>query len=183
MTDQPGPSAGKLRLIPATPDTIGDVLTVLNDAASWLRTDKGIHQWPTRFVAGERRADQLVAEAVQGHVHVMYRGDTPLATCTVTPWCDPDFAHGWPDTTNQALYVLRLATTRRARHEGLRLGAALLHYASCLVMARGWSRLRLDCSRDNAALHRYYESRGFQRVGEVTVPGRRSGALFEQKIT
>lgn len=178
---EPPPEA-PLRLVRATPDTLDDVLAVLSDAARWLRLDKGIRQWPMVFAPGERRAVQLAAEAEQGHVHLVYRGDVPLATCTVTTWCDPDFAHGWPDRTDEALYVLRLAATRQARAEGLDLGAALLEYAADLVAERGWSRLRLDCPRDNPALHAYYERRGFRKVGEVAAPHRRSGALFERRI-
>lgn len=179
----PHTDAVPLRLEQATTGTVGDVLAVLSDAALWLRVDKGItDQWPPVFVAGGHRATQLAEEAGQGRVHLVYRAGVPLATVTVTPWCDPDFAHGWPDTDGDALYVLRLAVTRTARAEGLELGTALLEYAADLAAEQGVRRLRLDCSRTNTALHRYYERRGFHRVGEVAAPGRRSGALFERTV-
>lgn len=168
-------------LIRATPEMLTDVLAVLSDAARWLRVDKGIrNQWPMVFAPGDRRSAQLAAEIEQGHVYVVYRGVEPLATVTVTPWCDPDFARGWPGGPGDALYVLRLAQTRVARREGRRLGAHLLGYAVELAASAGMGWVRLDCSRTNVALHRYYQSQGFHQVSDLAVPGRRSGALFQR---
>lgn len=179
----PGPPAIEpLRLVRATPAMLPDVLSVLSDAARWLRVEKRIRQWPMLFAPGERRAVQLAGEAERGHVWLVYRDDTPLATVTVTPWCDPDFAHGWPGGPADALYVLRLAATTAARREHLQLGAALLEHAADVAAARGVSRLRLDCPRNNPRLHTYYEQHGFTRAGEVVVAHRRSGALFERAI-
>lgn len=175
---------GDVTIVRVTPDAIGDVLAVLSDAARWLRVEKRIiDQWPPVFAAGDYRAEQLRAEAEQGRVLVAYRGGVPLATVTLTPWADPDFAHGWPGGTGGALYLLRLAVTARARREGLQLGARLLDHAADLAARPGVDRLRLDCSRTNTALHAYYERHGFRQVGEVRVPGRRSGTLFERVIT
>jgi hypothetical protein len=58
----------------------------------------------------------------------------------------------------------------------------MLDYAATIAEMRGASVLRLDCSRTNDRLHRYYHDHGFDRVAIVEVPGRKSGALFEKRI-
>jgi RimJ/RimL family protein N-acetyltransferase len=167
------------RLVTAAQDDLEDVLCVLSDAARWL-ISRGIdNQWPPVFEETDHRADKLRAEAAKGNVKIVYWDHHPLATVTLTDWADPDFAQGWPDGPGEALYVMRLATTQLARNLGLQLGHELLDHARFVAGTRGLPKIRLDCSKANVGLHDYYVSEGFERVGTVHAPGRRSGALFE----
>jgi GNAT superfamily N-acetyltransferase len=73
----------------------------------------------------------------------------------------------WPDD-GRAGYLHRFAT----RQAGTGLGAALLHWATDAVRARGRDRLRLDCPAENGALRGYYERAGFVHRGDVVLhPG------------
>lgn len=176
------------QLVQADVDQLEDVLCVLTSAAHWLR-EQGRHDWATDFDMDGWRAVKIREELAAGNVYLYMWGRHPLATVTITPWADPDFVAGWPDQTPDALYVMRLAkATLSRRLEVPPLGKALLDFAMDKVEAQAARtgrphRLRLDCSRTNTDLHAYYERHGFRRVGEVSVPGRRSGALFEQSVT
>ncbi len=50
---------------------------------------------------------------------------------------------------------------------GRNLGGRILDWASARAQAHGHRWLRLGCHRDNLALQRYYEARGFLRVGTL----------------
>lgn len=169
------------------PDQLEDVLTVLNAAAAWL-VDRGIEQWPASFDEGNHRVDKLRAQAEQGHVYVVRLGRYPIATATITPWADPDFAAGWPPgTVDDALYVYRLASTRTARNLAWK-GAWLLDFATQLAQEQGKKWIRVDCSRQNEGLHSYYLRLGFKPMGvqlavdQRTGRPRKSGALFQRDV-
>lgn len=164
------------------PDQIEDALGPLDSAARWL-AGKGIEQWPMSFSESPRRCRKLTEEAERGNVFVAYVLNQPVGTITVTDWQDPDFAAGWPERpAGSAQYVMRLAVSHAGRRLLPGLGSRLLDYALYLTEFRGSDVVRLDCSRVNTVLHRYYKANGFTHVGEVTVPGRKSGMLFERPV-
>lgn len=164
------------------PDQIEHALVPLDAAARWL-TDCGIEQWPTSFSESAPRLRKLTEEAARGNVLVWFAlGNTPIGTGTLTSWQDPDFATGWPDQDAQAQYLMRFAVAPTGRRLIPGLGSRILDHMFFLAEVRGASALRLDCSKSNTRLHRYYHERGFDHVGTVDVPGRKSGALFERKI-
>lgn len=178
-----------LEILIADPDKdLDDVRCVLDSAARWLAS-QGIEQWPLSFLEdGGRRMRALAAQAENGNVYLVRALHQPIGTFTLTPWQDPDFASGWPPVDESKVqYVMRLAATRAARAilgpDRPALGGWMLNTAAVgLAADRGANHLRLDCSRTNTRLHAYYESHGFERVGTMTVAGRKSGALFQKMV-
>lgn len=172
----------RLEMIRITADRLPEVVTVLNEAAARL-TARGIEQWPADFEQdGGKRVKALRLRVDRGEVHLLRARDTgeALGTVSLSPIADPDFASGWPTSPEDGLYVYRMATADRA--QGMGLGARMLGYASYKALAWGRPYVRLDCSKTNTALHRYYESQGFVHVDTVHTPGRKSGALFERAV-
>lgn len=172
------------QLIRAGEEHLEDVLIVLTSAADWLR-ERGREDWASSFDADGWRAAKIREELDKGNVYLIMWDRHPLATATITDWADPDFAAGWPDGPDDALYVMRLAKATLARRLDLPpLGRSLIEFA---IMEAGrrmgetgrQHRVRLDCSKVNTDLHAYYERLGFERVGTVDLAHRHSGALFE----
>jgi len=154
----------------------------LDAAARWL-ADCGIEQWPMSFTESPKRTDWLKEQADLGNVLVWFAlGTNPVATLTLTPWQDPDFAAGWPQRDAFAQYVARFAVASLGRRLLPGLGARMLDHAATIAAQRGARVLRLDCAKRNDRLQRYYLDHGFEHVGTVEVPGRKSGALFERVI-
>jgi GNAT superfamily N-acetyltransferase len=167
----------------------------LDAAARWLAAE-GIEQWPLSFTESPERAGWLGEQADKGNVFVWFAlGMSPVGTLTLTDWQDPDFADGWAHLANRrgplsvptddpfAQYVARFAVPPLGRRlfDGT-LGTRMLDYAATIAEVRGASVLRLDCSKTNERLHRYYFEHGFEHVATVEVPGRKSGALFEKRL-
>jgi hypothetical protein len=163
------------------PDQIEDALGPLDAAARWL-IERGIEQWPPSFSESPERSRKLIEEAEAGNVFVWYTLGRPVATATITSWQDPDFGPAWLDQTLPAQYLMRFAVSQTGRRLIPGLGARILDFALFLAETRGAHALRLDCSKSNERLHRYYFEHGFDRVGTVDLSHRKSGALFEKRI-
>lgn len=154
-------------------------LEILDEAAGRLQR-QGVVQWPEKF--DQKRIDKLKRYAAAGEMMIVRRHEKALATLVVSQEADPDFAGYWPTPAHQALYLYRVAVSEAGR--GLHLGhRVLVPLAESYARAQRKSYLRLDCSRTNSALHRHYQNEwGFQHITTATVPGRKSGALFQRPV-
>ncbi|GGS61335.1 GNAT family N-acetyltransferase [Actinokineospora fastidiosa] len=184
MTDD-----GSLTVRPARSDELPAVLSLLDEAAAWLQA-RGINQWPSSFTKDATwRMERIKSYVDRGLTFLAFdTSGEAIGTFTLTEQADPEFAHGWPDGTENALYLFRMAVTRSAN--GSNAGGRILDWAAREAGRRGKKWLRIDIHRLNPALRDYYERRGFVRVGEVlapdpTVPGRirGSGTLMQRPAT
>jgi ribosomal protein S18 acetylase RimI-like enzyme len=159
----------------ATADDVDAVVALRIEAEEWLHT-AGIRQWIDR----ERGVRNIRAGIATGTTYVV--ADEPgdvVASLTLNGpdadfWTDEDE----PDT---ALYLYKFMIS--AQYRGSGLGDELLDWACAQAEDGGKKWLRLDCWRENYALQRYYQRRGFEHVRTVTVQGRGSGALFQRPAT
>ncbi|MFF4773443.1 GNAT family N-acetyltransferase [Microtetraspora fusca] len=163
---------GKFTLRRAVPDDLPAVLSLLADAARWLDS-QGVRQWP---------ADGFPASRIEplievGAMFVLDDGRGTAATVALDGHADPEF-WGRDDRPDTARYVHKLAVSRAYAGKGL--GEALLDWAGLRAAADGRRWLRLDCSKDNLRLQRYYAELGFRHVRTVDLAHRASGALFER---
>jgi GNAT superfamily N-acetyltransferase len=139
----------------ATPGQIDDVLSLLDEAAAWLRA-RGVSQWPDRF------EPSWVDGAISRGETWLVRVDAALSGTVTLDWVDPI----WSDD-GAAAYVHRMAVRRQAAG----LGAVILGWAADAARQHGREALRLDCVASNVRLRAYYEAAGFVHHGDVTVAG------------
>ncbi|GLW98035.1 GNAT family N-acetyltransferase [Microtetraspora sp. NBRC 16547] len=149
------------------------VLALLAEAAKWLDSH-GVRQWP----AGGFPASRIEPLIDAGAMYVLDDGTGAAATVALDGHADPEF-WGRADRPDTARYVHKLAVSRAYAGEGL--GEALLDWAGLRAAAEGRRWLRLDCSKDNLRLQRYYAELGFRHVRTVDLAHRASGALFERQ--
>ena len=133
-----------------------DVLSVLDEAAAWLRA-RGISQWPARF-----EACWIESAIRRGETWLVRINDKTAGTVTLD-WADPL----WAGLDGQAAYVHRMAVRRWARG----LGAGILAWAAETAGQHDRHTLRLDCVASNRPLRAYYEASGFVHRGDVAVGG------------
>ncbi|MDP4503194.1 GNAT family N-acetyltransferase [Nonomuraea turcica] len=150
------PTPANLSFHRASPAHTAEVLSVLNEAADWLRR-REVTQWPDRF------EPSWIDEAItRGETWLVRAGDKAVGTLTLD-WSDPL----WSDVAGSAGYVHRMAVRRRAAG----LGAVILDWAADTVRLNRREVLRLDCVASNSGLRAYYEARGFVHRGDVPVGG------------
>jgi len=170
----------------ARPDEQQLVFDILDEAANWLDR-RNISQWPAQF-SGVRdwRSERIAGHIEAGHTWLVRTNGEAIATFTLDDDADPDYAGGWPDGPDTALYIFRMAVRRASA--GQQVGTHILNWASARAADAGKRWLRLDCHRRNVALQQYYERHAFVRVGtlvSVIADGdhpytRGSGALYQR---
>lgn len=182
----------------------GDVegcMDLLDQRGAWLHDVKGItDQWPRSMRGaaggpGDRTYDRTAELHHAAECWTLWgiRDVTGrVVSCAIVDGrADPDYVRHYPPTAidpetgiahaePRTFYVHRMATALDCAGYGL--GARLLNKAGDVARERGGVLLRLECSRTNQRLIRYYVGQGFRQVGSVEVPGRFSGALFQRII-
>jgi len=155
----------------ATAADLPEVLQLLNDAADWLHS-RGLDQWPAGF-----NVDRIGPMVGRHEVWLVRDGGHPVGTVTISGEADPDF---WTaaESRQPAVYVSKLAISRSEAGAGL--GALLLRWAVDYAARIGCDWARLDAWRTNEQLHDYYRRQGWGQLRIVSLPHRRSGALFQR---
>jgi ribosomal protein S18 acetylase RimI-like enzyme len=155
-----------MRIERARPDELREVVGVLSEAASWLRS-RGIEQWPAPFPP-----EPVEASIARGETYLARLAETVVGTITLR-WEDPAF---WGEQPPVAGYVHAIAV----RREFAGLGPQLLDWAGEQIAAAGRELLRLDCRIENVRLRAYYEALGFVHRGDTTVDDFRT-SLYERR--
>lgn len=157
---------------PATADDLDDVLTLLNTASEWLRS-QGLDQWGRGF-----GPDQIGPMVDRREVYIVHDGDMPIATATASLNGDTDF---WTPTelADNAAYLSKVTVARDRVGEGL--GAMLFRWLVDRAARNGVDLVRLDVWRTNRGLHAYYDRTGWTYVRTVAPDHRGSGALFQKR--
>ncbi|MBV8252438.1 MAG: GNAT family N-acetyltransferase [Chitinophaga sp.] len=145
-------------------DELSLVLQLLKEAATALQ-QKGLEQWhvwlqpkPENIAwieEGLNNQEFFFVENDASEVMGMYR----------LSYNDQLY---WGEQTEKAGYVHSLVV--RKQFAGANLGTAMLNYIADGLIQQGIHLFRLDCDAANKWLCNYYESQGFQHVGEKRMP-------------
>jgi len=146
----------------ATESDIEAIISLIDEAADWLRAHKDTDQWAEPWPTVAERRQRIVTALRARRTWILWEGSLPVATLTA----EPDHTQGnglvWPEEARKdpAVYVCRLVVRRS--HAGRGLGAALLDWAGRSArQARGAQWTRVDVWTTNLALHAYYKAQGF----------------------
>jgi GNAT superfamily N-acetyltransferase len=166
-----------------TKATLADVDTIMRwrqEITRWLAA-QSLDQWTIPL---PRSA--VAATISAGQTWMVWDGDEPAATLTLTAYIDLDDlwkpdrdpeALWYPqDDPAGALYIAKTMTPRQRAGNGL--GREMLDWAGGRAFDAGVTWLRLDAWTTNPRLHDYYRNEGFQHVR--TIETRVSGACFQR---
>ncbi len=160
-----GPEADTELRVAASRDALVSA-SIIEEVAAW-GASHGFPSWvPGSFTGLDSVGmSQLRGDIAAGGLHLVWRGDRPVATFSLLER-DPIF---WPFAGDDALYLHRFAVRRLAAGAGRHAVEWCLREAS----SRGRSFVRLDCLADNPGIRRYYERYGFTAVDEIVIDGTR----------
>ena len=159
----------------AEADDLHTVLCILHAAADALH-ERGIDQWPDG--SPTLGPGKIGIQISRGEFWIASDGAGPVAVIAISRDGDPDF---WTpaELAEPAMYLSKAAVLPSQAGRGI--GALLFRWATDRAAWDGADRVRLDAWRTNAGLHAYYARRGWQWVRAMTVPGRKSGVMFERQ--
>jgi GNAT superfamily N-acetyltransferase len=152
-------------------------IRLIEEAAEWLRRDKGTDQWGKPWPNRAGRDSRILASLSEGKTWIGWDNRTPAATITA----DPDEDLYWPDDLRRepAVYVHRLVVRRPYKGKGL--GAEMLDWAGWTARRdHGAQWIRVSAWTTNVGLHDYYRNHGFLLCGFHADDGYPSRARFQK---
>ncbi|RPF35392.1 GNAT family N-acetyltransferase [Streptomyces sp. TLI_185] len=143
-------------------------LVRLRDTAALSQLARGIDQWKP----GEKDETHFRTRMREGEVWLAHAGPH-LAGAWELWWDDPA---AWGPRPADAGYIHRLMTTPHTAPPGT--GRRMLTEAESRIAATGRPYARLDCLSSNPRLRTYYESAGYEVVGEQRAKDGGSGSPY-----
>ena len=148
--------------------TLDDLDTVkqIAEACALFMSANGIHQWNEHYPSKRVFKNDIQEEAL----YVIIADDGILCGCIMfsnkkdalydaIEWLTPD---------SKNLYVHRLAV--HPHYQGRGMARKLMDFAETQAANQNYTSIRLDTFSQNKRNQRFYEARGFVRLGDVYFP-------------
>ena len=150
---------------PALPKDLSEIKRFTERCAEAM-IDKGINQWNENYPSKEKLATDIDKNELFKLVNTE---NEIMGIIVLTPEMDEEYLPiPWITENKNNLYVHRLATD--PSFWGLGNGKKLMDFAEEFARKHHYTSIRLDTFSQNKRNHRFYESRGYQRLGDIFFP-------------
>lgn len=137
----------------------------LTEACAVAMQEKGIFQWNEHYPSLEK----LRADIEKRELFVLKDQDQILGIIVLTNFMDKEYVPiHWLTKNNNNLYVHRLAVHPLVWGKGY--GQKLMDFAEEYARLNDFVSVRLDTFSKNKRNQRFYESRGYQKLGDIYFP-------------
>lgn len=137
----------------------------LTESCARAMIDKGIYQWNEHYPSLEK----LRKDILKDELYVLKKHSQILGIIVITPEKDEEYIPvNWLSKTENNLYIHRLAT--HPDHWGKGYARQLMDFAEELARKDNYESVRLDTFSMNKRNQRFYEARGYQRLGNIYFP-------------
>lgn len=148
----------------ATPSDLTEIKN-LTEACAVAMQEKGIFQWNEHYPSREK----LAADIEKDELYVWKEKAAILGIIVLTPVMDEEYVPiSWLTSNEDNLYIHRLATHPSAWGHGF--GQKLMDFAEAFAKEYGYQSVRLDTFSQNLRNQKFYEARGYQRLGNIYFP-------------
>lgn len=150
-----------------------DTIKSLTEACASAMQEKGIFQWNEHYPSREK----LLEDIKNGELFVLEGQGRMLGIIVLTSEIDEEYlAIRWLSKGNKNLYIHRLATHPSVWSQGC--GRKLMDFAEDFATKNKYHSVRLDTFSQNKRNQRFYEIRGYQRLGNVYFPRQSAYPFF-----
>lgn len=148
----------------AKKEDLNSIKKLTEDCAVAMQ-DKGIFQWNEHYPSREK----LAADINKKELYVLEIDTEIIGIVVLTDHMDEEYISiKWLTRTGNNLYIHRLATHPSKWGSGL--GQQLMDFAEDFARQKNFDSIRLDTFSQNKRNHRFYESRGYKRLGDIYFP-------------
>lgn len=149
---------------PATGQEIESIV-LLTRACARKMIDEGIFQWNEHYP----NPGAFEQDLERGELYVMILEDRLAGCITVSTLKDKEYEPiEWLTPDGGNYYIHRLAIHPDFQHRGL--ARELMDFAEAYVVGMEGRSVRLDTFSQNTRNQRFYENRGYQRLGNIYFP-------------
>lgn len=146
---------------------IQDLVSIkrLTEACAISMQNNSIFQWNEHYPSMEK----LRADVEREELYVLVEGEKIQGIIVLTPVMDDEYIPiEWLTSGENNLYVHRLATEPAAWGSGN--GRKLMDFAEAFAKENNYVSVRLDTFSMNKRNQKFYESRGYKRLGNIYFP-------------
>lgn len=137
----------------------------LTEACANHMQEKDIFQWNEHYPSLERLQEDIKKE----ELYVLEENNVIEGIIVLTPGMDHEYIPiEWLTPNCNNLYVHRLATNPQEWGSGN--GRKLMDFAEAFAKEQGYVSVRLDTFSKNERNQRFYETRGYKRLGNIYFP-------------
>ena len=137
----------------------------LTEACAVAMQEKGIYQWNEFYPSKEKLQRDIERKELylwEEHIKI-------LGIIVLTPEMDEEYRSiSWLTPNDNNLYVHRLATHPAVWGDGY--GQKLMDFAETFGRENSYRSVRLDTFSQNLRNQRFYEARGYRRLGNIYFP-------------
>jgi len=137
-------------------------ILVLTKACALDMISRGIYQWNEHYPS-----ETILREDIQtGRLYLRVKKNEIIGLIALCEDKDPEYnTVKWFTPDGKNLYVHRLAV--HPQHQGSGYARELMDFAEAYASEKGYISIRLDTFSKNPRNQRFYEKRGYKRVGEI----------------
>ena len=147
----------------ATAGDMDALLAIAADARAFMK-ECGVNQWQNGYPSEEDFAEDIERGALWLFTHE----EEPAGCVAVCPWPEADYESligRWLTEGDGYGAIHRVAVRKPYRSRGL--AREMMQLGEDLLRARGYASVRIDTHRNNTAMRKMLEKRGFSCCGEL----------------
>lgn len=149
---------------PAKISEIEDILSFTKACAAKMM-ENGIFQWNEHYPSKEAFLNDLE----RGELYVKLHEGSIIGAIVISTFMDEEYVPiQWLTPNGNSTYVHRLCT--HPDYQGKGFAQELMDYAESYSRSKGFKSVRLDTFSQNKRNQRFYEQRGYQRLGDIFFP-------------
>ncbi|HSI70186.1 MAG TPA: GNAT family N-acetyltransferase [Gillisia sp.] len=153
-----------MKIRPAHIKDLSDIKK-LTEACAVAMQDKEIFQWNEHYPSLERLKEDIDRQ----ELYLLEEKGVILGIIVITDHMDDEYIPiEWLTEGKKNIYIHRLATHPSVWGKGY--GQQLMDFAEDFARNNGFESVRLDTFSQNKRNHRFYESRGYKRLGDIFFP-------------
>lgn len=137
----------------------------LTEACAEALQKNNIFQWNELYPSREKLQQDILEE----DLFALKDDEEIVGIIVLTPKVDKEYLPvQWLTPNKKNLYVHRLAV--HPKHWGEGKGTELMDFAEAFALKKDYSSVRLDTFSRNIRNQKFYENRGYQRLGSIFFP-------------
>ncbi len=143
---------------------ISDIITMTRACSAFMIAN-GIYQWNEDYPSKKKFENDLERK----ELYVLEIEKRIVGTIVISTFMDEEYAPiSWLTLNDNNIYIHRLAV--RPDHQGKGYARQMMQFAETYAEKNGFASIRLDTFSQNSRNQRFYEARGYQKLGDIYFP-------------
>ena len=142
-----------------------DVLMNVCKACAKYMISNGIYQWNEHYPSKKA----FINDVKRNELYVLEVENTVIGSIVISTYIDEEYIPiKWLTPNNKNIYIHRVAI--HPEHQGKGFAQQLMDYAEKYAIENNYTSIRLDTFSQNKRNQKFYELRGYKRLGNIYFP-------------